>query len=205
MIEVDREYAWLADYCDGWQFGEQGMLRELARRCRCVQGVEIGAGDGEQLPVTLDFIYDLVLFEIDAEKRKKLAEKYRNATIYGAYKPERSTLVNDGSIVVVDVDGCDLGIACSVLACRQPAVMCIEHYDRHGAYMTDETGREPGNPVPDWLLGIRIQDGGQTIQQPWRVVAATLNQYGYDLAALSRVNGIYIHASYKEQVNGWTD
>ena len=70
--------------------------------------------------------------------------------------------------------------------------------------MTDKSQREPSEPVPSWLLGLRTIDN-HTIQQPWQVVASTLDGFGYELVALTRVNGIYIHASYKEQVNGWTD
>lgn len=203
-MEIVRDYEFLKHYVGGWQFGEQGVLKELARRCECKQGVEIGAGDGESLPVTLDFMYDLVLFEIDKDKQKKLAKKYLNATIYGRYTDEYSVTVDDNAVVVVDVDSEDLAIACSVLRKSQPAVICVEHYDRHGAYMTDKSQREPSEPVPSWLLGLRTIDN-HTIQQPWQVVARTLDGFGYELVALTRVNGIYIHASYKEQVNGWTD
>ena len=203
-IELVREFAFLGDYAAGWQFGEQGMLIELARRCGCEQGVEIGAGDGQELPVTLEWFDDLILFEIDEQKRHKLAAKYLDAVIYGAYTHDHACLIDDGSCVVIDVDSQDLAIAQSLLKVSRPAILCVEHYDRHGAYMTDKSHEEPSEPVPSWMIGLEMKDG-HSIQQPWRVVYSTLQQHGYCLVALTRVNGIYIHNAYKELAIGWTN
>ena len=193
MVEISAGVPWLAKYVSGWQFGEQGILEELCRRLAITQGYEIGAGDGEGLPVNLAFLPQLSLFEIDIDKRRKLMQNTPHATIYAAYEQRHASVIEPHSCVVVDVDSNDLAIAMSVLKVVKPMVMMIEHYDRKGPYMGDGSG-EPSDPVPPWLIGMQLAHGGFAIQQPWQVVASIMNQHDYTTVALSRVNGIYIHS-----------
>jgi len=192
-MEVATSMAWLVDHCYGWQFGEQGILSELCRRLCITDGFEIGAGDGEALPVTLDFLPTLTLFEIDKDKQKTLAKKFDTATIYGAYDGSQANVVTDGSCVVVDIDSDDLAVAVTVLEAAKPAVIMVEHYDRCGPWMqADGELIEPWQEVPSWLIGMHIKEGGHAIQQPWQVVQAEMMERGYVIVALSRVNGIYV-------------
>jgi hypothetical protein len=192
-MEVAMSLPWLVDHCYGWQFGEQGILSELCRRLCVTDGFEIGAGDGEALPVTLDFLPNLTLFEIDQDKQKTLAKKFDTAKIYGAYDGSQAELVTDGSCVVVDIDSDDLAVAVTVLDAARPSVIMVEHYDRCGPWM-QAAGEpiEPWEDVPSWLIGMRLEQGGYAIQQPWQVVQAELATRGYVIVALSRVNGIYV-------------
>jgi hypothetical protein len=192
-MEVAMSLPWLVDHCYGWQFGEQGILSELCRRLAITDGFEIGAGDGEALPVTLDFLPNLTLFEIDQDKQKTLAKKFDTAKIYGAYDGSQAELVTDGSCVVVDIDSDDLAVAVTVLDAAKPSVIMVEHYDRCGPWM-QAAGEpiEPWEDVPSWLIGMRLEQGGYAIQQPWQVVQAELATRGYVIVALSRVNGIYV-------------
>jgi hypothetical protein len=192
-MEVAMSLPWLVDRCYGWQFGEQGILSELCRRLCVTDGFEIGAGDGEALPVTLDFLPNLTLFEIDQDKQKTLAKKFDTAKIYGAYDGSQAELVTDGSCVVVDIDSDDLAVAVTVLDAARPSVIMVEHYDRCGPWM-QAAGEpiEPWEDVPSWLIGMRLEQGGYAIQQPWQVVQAELATRGYVIVALSRVNGIYV-------------
>jgi hypothetical protein len=192
-MEVAMSLPWLVDHCYGWQFGEQGILSELCRRLCVTDGFEIGAGDGEALPVTLDFLPNLTLFEIDQDKQKTLAKKFDTAKIYGAYDGSQAELVTDGSCVVVDIDSDDLAVAVTVLDAAKPSVIMVEHYDRCGPWMQAAGDPiEPWEDVPSWLIGMRLEQGGYAIQQPWQVVQAELATRGYVIVALSRVNGIYV-------------
>lgn len=200
-MEVAMSIPWLVDHCYGWQFGEQGILSELCRRLCVTDGFEIGAGDGDALPVTLDFLPNLTLFEIDEDKQKTLAKKFDTAKIYGGYDGSQAEVVTDDSCVVVDIDSDDLAVAGTVLDAAKPAVIMVEHYDRCGPWM-QAAGEaiEPWQEVPSWLIGMRLQQGGYAIQQPWQVVQAELASRGYVIVALSRVNGIYVRKDRLESL-----
>lgn len=200
-MELAMSIPWLVDHCYGWQFGEQGILSELCRRLCVTDGFEIGAGDGDTLPVTLDFLPNLTLFEIDEDKQKRLAKKFDSATIYGAYDGSQADVVTDGSCVVVDIDGDDLAVAMTVLDAAKPAVMMVEHYDRCGPWM-QSAGEpiEPWQEVPAWLIGMHVTEGGFAIQQPWQVVQQAMSDRGYVIVALSRVNGIYVRKDKLESL-----
>jgi hypothetical protein len=185
-MQILNRYEWLKEHASGWQFGEQGILRALCERFDITKGYEIGAGDGESLPVTLDFLDDLTLYEVDPDRQQKLKAKYPNATIYGCF--QRPTPGVDGACVVVDVDSCDLEIAESIIEEYRPKILCVEHYDTEGPRVLER----PQSQVPDWLIGVSLQ-GGFIIQQPWPVVNRSLCDVGYVMVAMTRVNGIYVY------------
>jgi hypothetical protein len=186
-MEILNQYSWLNEHATGWQFGEQGILFALCKRFGITKGYEIGAGDGDSLPVTLSFIDDLTLFEIDLDRQTKLRKKYPLATVYGEYTRPLSGM--DGACVVVDVDSCDLAIAESIVDEYRPKVLCVEHYDTEGPRALNQ---DMGEPVSGWLIGVHLP-GGFRIQQPWQVVSESLGSHGYRMVAKSRVNGIYVY------------
>jgi len=199
-VEVCESMPWLVDHCYGWQFGEQGVLIELCRRLGIDRGYEVGAGDGDELPVTLDFMRHLTLYEIEQDKRGKLRVKYPLATIHGAYEPQHATLIKAESCVIVDIDSDDLAIAEEIAETAAPYVMMVEHYDRQAPWMaTPGVMLEPDQRVPDWLVGMSLAHGFR-IQQPWQVVQESLGDFGYRIVALTRVNGINVHKSQLEKL-----
>jgi hypothetical protein len=184
-MQILETYIWLEPFVGGWQFGEQGVLRALCDRFGISRGYEVGAGDGESLPVTLGFLDDLTLYEIDETRREKLQAKYPKAKVLGAFEEPDNGMAR--SCVVVDVDSCDLAIAESITTVR-PKVLCVEHYDMEGPRVI---GAAEDRAVPDWLIGVQTQ-GGFVLQQPWQVVRSSLEAKGYRLVCLTRVNGIYV-------------
>jgi hypothetical protein len=186
MQILDR-YQWLQHHAYGWQFGETGILRALCVRFGINKGFEIGAGDGETLPVTLSFLPNLTLYEIELERQEKLRVKYPDAVIRGSYEVPDASM--GGNCVVIDVDSFDLNIAKTIIETCKPKVLCVEHYDLEGPKVN---GIETDTEVPDWLLGV-MTEHEFTIQQPWQVVQRTLAAKGYTLVALTRVNGIYVY------------
>jgi len=186
MMQILDRYEWLKEHASGWQFGEHGVLRALCDRFGITKGYEIGAGDGETLPVTLSFLDDLTLYEIEQKRQVKLKAKYPNAVVYGAYLKPNSGM--DGACVVVDVDSCDLSIAESIVDEVKPKILCVEHYDIEGPRVLDQLQTR----LPDWVIGLELA-GGFRIQQSWQAVNGSLTQYGYTLIALTRVNGIYVY------------
>jgi hypothetical protein len=179
---IDESYIWLAEHCKGWQFGEQGVLKALCERKGITRGIEIGAGDGTTLPVTLSFLPDLTLYEIESDRQDKLRKLYPKATILGEYTGED---LPDDSCVVVDVDSFDCSIAEKVTSYGKPAIMMVEHYDLEGPGVQDAM-------VPDWLIGLSLANHFR-IQQPLAVVRALMESRGYTLVAVTRVNGIYVY------------
>jgi hypothetical protein len=97
--------------------------------------------------------------------------------------------------VVIDIDSRDFEIATKILQTKyRPAIICIEHYDREGPYMSTGEG-EPSELVPDWLLGMELAIGGFAIQQPWQAMRPYFECKGYKLVALTRCNSIYVRSS----------
>jgi hypothetical protein len=179
---IEESYVWLAEHCKGWQFGEQGVLKALCERKGITSGIEIGAGDGTTLPVTLAFLPDLTLYEIQENRQEKLRKLYPKAVVKGEYKGED---LPDHGCVVVDVDSFDYDIAEKVTSYGKPAIMMVEHYDLEGPGVQDAM-------VPDWLIGLSLANHFR-IQQPFAVVRGLMESRGYKLVAVTRVNGIYVY------------
>jgi hypothetical protein len=199
---ADRaEFEWLTKHASGWQFGEQGILAAISEAIGVTDGqcVEIGAGDGESLPLTIDPFYQrgnpCVLFERDAESLGRLMIAYPKATHCGEFSPDRTSLIQNMPLVVsIDVDGIDSTIMDDVLESRTPFILMVEHFDKCHHVNTTQIQR-----VPEWLLGLAI-DGGFTIQDN----AATLNviaeRHNYTRIGTTRVNSIFVHDSLVEKV-----
>jgi len=193
-------FEWLTEKSGGGQFGEQGILVALANLInKPGQCVEVGAGDGEGLPLTIEPFYnyglDCVLFERDEDSIRQLAAKFPRAKIRGEYAFETSfNLDAHVMLCVIDVDSIDSLIMEHVLSNHQTSILMVEHFDKCYSGNTNHIAR-----VPAWLLGREI-DGGFTIQDN----AATINSIaignGYTRLGTTRVNSIFVHDSFVEKV-----
>jgi hypothetical protein len=198
MVATELRFNWLNDRADGWQFGETGILEALSERFNPDLAVEIGAGDGQSLPLTLGFLLEkgvkTMLFEADELRQNALKMTKKNAIIMGAFDVKLLQGYDlvfgaklDKSFVVVDVDGQDWPIAEEVLRCGKPQVMMIEHYDEFGP----RYGMcEPEGLPPRWCLGLIVD--GFSIQAPAREIEKRIRWYGYSLVAKSRVNSLFV-------------
>ena len=184
---------WLEHRASGWQFGEAGVLQAMAEAAghpgSCV---EIGAGDGESLPLTIDWFYqqgrEVVLFEADEASREKLRAKYPQAEIGGRY-PARQYVIGDIEVCVIDVDGIDSQIMeCIIKSDYQPCILMVEHMDAH--YLAGSAGPER---LPPWMLGREI-DGGFNLQDSAEALLAIAHGYGYYRVGTTRVNSIFARA-----------
>lgn len=124
----------LGKYSGGWQFGETGILVRLAEIYGVRSCCEIGAGDGDTLPVNCDPLIKswraCQLFEMDQQKRNKLEQLYHkySVDVLGEWTLA-DTLPME--LAVIDVDGKDLEIALQVVECFRPKVLMVEHNDLH--------------------------------------------------------------------------
>ena len=192
MVATELRFARLNDRADGWQFGETGILEALSERFNPDLAVEIGAGDGQSLPLTLGFLLEkgvkTVLFEADELRQNALKMTRKAAVIHGFFDARLlDGLELPQSFVVVDVDGQDWPIAEEVLRCGRPQVMMVEHYDEFGP----RYGRcEPEGLPPRWCLGLLVD--GFSIQAPAKEIEKRIRWYGYTLIAKSRVNSLFV-------------
>ena len=200
-LGADRpELVWLTEQSVGWQFGEQGILVALANVIKMPgQCVEIGAGDGEQLPLTIEPFYkyglECVLYEKDPESLKKLQAKYLNANMQGEFVLKTLSVIAEKPLVcVIDVDSIDSVIMDNVLLWHQPKILMVEHFDK-----CHEKNTEINQRVPEWLLGVRF-DGGFTVQDNAETLKAIAEQHNYTLLGTTRVNSIFVHDSLVEKV-----
>jgi hypothetical protein len=193
-------FEWLTEKSGGWQFGEQGILVALANLINQPgQCVEIGAGNGEGLPLTIEPFYnyglDCVLFEKNADSIKKLAAKFPKAELRGEFNLDTRVLVDANVMLcVIDVDSIDSIIMEQVLAFDTPLILMVEHFDQCHRGNTSDIER-----VPAWLLGCVI-DGGFTIQDNAETLNAIAANYNYTRLGTTRVNSIFVHDSFVEKV-----
>ena len=209
---ADRpEFEWLTEKAGGWQFGDQGILVALANTINQPgQCVEIGAGDGEGLPLTIEPFYEYglpcVLFEADLESLRKLMVKYPKATHRGQFTvferayPDQNPLVGvmdvhkQPLVCVIDVDSVDSIIMELVLSHVTPKILMVEHFDQCHERNTDINQR-----IPEWLLGVEF-DGGFTVQDNAETLKVIARSYNYTRLGTTRVNSIFVHDSLVEKV-----
>jgi hypothetical protein len=198
---ADRpEFEWLTETSGGWQFGEQGILVALANTINQPgQCVEIGAGDGERLPLTIEPFYnyglDCVLYEKDSESLTKLHEKFPKANLRAAFALNTSCHLSDNVMLcVIDVDSIDSVIMEQILTFQKPRMLMVEHFDKCHPANTENVNR-----VPKWLLGCVI-DGGFTIQDNAETLFSIACDFNYTRLGTTRVNSIFVHDSLVEKV-----
>lgn len=179
---------WMVEHLGGWQFGEQDLLFAVAGAIGLTNSVaEIGAGDGEKLPLTIERFYSAgfrcVLFEADDERQERLAKKYPIAQIEGEYREQSLPCFG---LVVIDIDGHDSQVMQQVMKRDRPAIVVCEHMDRHYPVATSAP-----SPFPVWSLGheltngFRIQDTAETLQ--WMA-----SQLGYERFGHNRCNSFFV-------------
>lgn len=148
----------LVDFSSGWQFGESGILNELAKRFGVRSCCEIGAGDGDALPVTCDPLIQrwisCQLFEIDERKQWKLREKYGlfPVDVCGEWSLKHQKPCD---LLVVDVDSNDLEITLDCLSKFKPIILMVEHRDLRINCHHQATLEAIAAALPDFeLLGL---------------------------------------------------
>jgi hypothetical protein len=202
FVADDPRFAWLSDHASGWQFGEQGILVALADAIDPTgQCVEIGAGDGEGLPLTIDPFYnrgnDCVLFEADAVSLGSLLVKYPAANHRGTFsRGETVHMDAEPLLVVIDVDGIDSIIMLDVLSRQiRPTLLMVEHFDKCHFANCDSV-----EPIPDWLLGVELS-GEFKIQDNAATIYKSASPYGYTRVGTTRVNSIFVHENHLSKVS----
>lgn len=194
-IYFDSEHLdWLGDHCGGWQFGEQGLLAAISNIINGVgRAVEIGAGDGDELPLTIEPFcasgVPCVLYEADQQRRIQLRHRYPYATIRGEYKPSEKDGLVKNELVIIDIDGTD-SHAMEAELTRNPgiAILMVEHFD-----LCSDLRPQSSERVPHWLLGQRME-GGFAIQDTANCLLTIARHYGFKRVGVSRVNSIFVRS-----------
>jgi len=201
FVADDPRFAWLGDRAGGWQFGEQGILAALADAIDPTgQCVEIGAGDGEGLPLTIDPFYnrgnDCVLFEADAVSLGRLIVKYPRADNRGEFLEGMCYNISCyPSVAVIDIDGHELEAMRILLHHCGPSVLMVEHFDKcHPADWIHS------QEIPSWLLGLELYDGFKIQNNAATVKDAALH-FDYTRVGTTRVNSIFVHNSHLSKVS----
>jgi hypothetical protein len=200
FVPDDERFAWLSNHASGWQFGEQGILFMLASCISPVgQCVEIGAGDGEELPLTIDPFYqdgaDCVLFEADPVKLGKLLMKYPRACLRGEFDWKMDGVGEEPLLVVIDIDGYDIEVMGECLTQCSPAILMVEHFDKSHPADCDEV-----EIMPSWVLGLRLE-GGFTLQANAATLRHAARNKGYIRIGTTRVNSVFVHNSHLTKVS----
>lgn len=192
MVEaakVPEGFDWISRHVHGWQCGEQGLLRAITRELE-MKGyvVEVGAGDGIDLPVTAQYLiedgWQFRLVEIEPRRVKSLMAKYPCADILDTpATPENiDQLCAGADVLVLDTDTDDATII-EVMQAR-PSIVMLEHHNLNDRRMRDKTFRAP--------KGIPIQDkGGNPIQTTFDQLDFIMAQKGYTPVARTVLNTIY--------------
>lgn len=193
QCELFAGFEWIAKFAEGWQWGEQGILAELVRRIGGVNcAVEIGAGDGEELPLTLERLvgkYPVMCYEQDDEARDKLKAKFGDdVACLPAFQDGENLKLTQPELVLIDVDGIDVLFMQIVLASCKPRLLMVEHYDKAGPYVNDmpQAQFQP----PSWLLGMRTFNGF-VIQAPSQCLDRLAAVHGMQPIYRTRCNSIY--------------
>lgn len=204
FIADGPDYRWLESRGNGWQFGEQGLIDAILERIgdgskRCM---EIGAGDGHSLPVTVSRLIDrgwaCRLFEIAEWRQEQLRKLYGDrAEVFGAWDKPGACWITDG-VVIIDVDGKDAVIMGELLTDAKPALVICEHYDKQAPTHPGDGYAKPTYP-PDWLLG-KIIDGGFAIQAPMECLQNVAGWLGYDRIGTTRVNSFFVRRDLVERL-----
>ena len=135
----DKRFEWLAEHATGWQFGESGMIAALVERIGLKPGkcMEVGAGDGISLPVTLAPLiqagWTATLYERCEASQQRLRLEYPTARIFGEY--EFCLFAGGPDVIVIDIDGDDWRVLEEVvkltIAPKASIILC-EHADTSG-------------------------------------------------------------------------
>lgn len=191
FIPQSPRFAWLLDHLDGWQFGEQGLVLAIADALK-IQGhcVEVGAGDGESLPLTIERLYlsgrKCVLYEIDDDSRTMLGHKFTKASVRGEYRCDGEY----GDLFVIDVDSNDSMMMRHVMQNVKPMVVACEHMDRE--YPVTSTAF---SPLPMWAMGLPLE-GGFKVQDTAETLHRYASEAGYERIGHNRCNSFFVRRDH---------
>lgn len=188
------QFRWMQACLGGWQFGEQRLIATIVR----ILGgdslcVEVGAGDGHELPVTIHDIYearpsDCILVEIDDARKRQLSLMYSAGRILSCI--DWSNLYREcqsPDLIVIDIDGKDSVIMRNMLnAGVRPRMLVCEHLDR--MYSISATSPDP---LPEWILGAKTETG-HTIQDTAETLHWIASKYGYERIGWNRCNSFFV-------------
>jgi hypothetical protein len=184
---------WLSNHLDGWQFGDQGLIEAIVNTLHSDGiAIEYGAGDGMELPLTIDRLYQAGmkcrLVEIDDRRRDSLREMYPNSTASKSLNWRMS--VDEGidvSVVVIDIDSHDSVVMREMLdAGVRPELLVVEHMDRHFPI-----GTTLPDVIPQWMLGMKLESG-HAIQDTAETLHAIAGRYGYERVGFNRCNSYFV-------------
>lgn len=183
---------WLTEHLDGWQFGEQGLIQRLIAELD-LSGwfVEYGAGDGQTLPLTLQYTAEalprkMFLIEIDTDRRSLLRSQFPGANIQRTLAWEQIPS-DDASCVVIDIDGSDSVVMRQMFAAGvRPTLLVVEHMDRNFPIGTSLPAS-----IPQWMLGLKL-DSGFAIQDTAETLHAIAAQNGYERIGFNRCNSFFV-------------
>jgi hypothetical protein len=205
FLVCEPEFAWLRDKREGWQFGEQGLIDAILQVISPALkvAVEIGAGDGVDLPLTTERLvhrgWRVIAYECDEEKRNKLASLFPEIEACGEYTFSKSP---ECSVLVIDIDGADSLAMGSALESSIPSLLVVEHYDQAGPYVTDGC-YSFDEPVPEWLLGMPLaipESPGFVIQSHYQHLDTIAEAHGMVPACRTRVNSFYVPSRIAEEL-----
>lgn len=183
---------WLCDHLDGWQFGDQGLIEAIVTALDSDGiAIEYGAGDGVELPLTIDRLYKAGrtcwLAEIESDRRASLKTIYPRATIERRIDWKEFFAIGwPVSVVVIDIDGQDSVVMRQMLeAGVRPELLVVEHMDRHFP-----VGTTTPDTIPPWLLGMKLASG-HAIQDTAETLHAIAAKYGYERIGFNRCNSFF--------------
>lgn len=193
LYEQFAGYEWIGEFVSGWQFGEQGCLAEIVRRLGdCRVAVEVGGGDGEKLPLTIEPLLGsltAIAYEMDKDNRCKLASKHgKELHVRGMFTGGECLANTQPDVLLIDVDGIDALYMESSLQHVHPQVIVVEHYDKCGPVVNDMPGASEA--VPQWLLGMPVFNGF-VIQAPSQHLDRIASRHGYQPIFRTRLNSFY--------------
>jgi hypothetical protein len=200
FVPDDERFEWLTKHASGWQFGEQGILLALVDAINPNgQCIEIGAGDGEGLPLTIDRFYkrgnDCVLFEADMASLGKLMLRYPKADLRGEFAGDLISVQQRPALIVIDIDSYELASMQECLSQCYQGILMVEHFDKAHKIDCNQV-----HDVPDWLLGVQL-DGNFKIQDNAATISYHADVFGYHRVGTTRVNSIFVHDSHLSKVS----
>jgi hypothetical protein len=88
---------------------------------------------------------------------------------------------------VIDIDGSDSVVMREMLqAGVRPALLVVEHFDRHYPIATSFP-----DPIPQWMLGIKLESG-HAIQDTAETLHAIAGKFGYERIGFNRCNSFFV-------------
>jgi hypothetical protein len=68
----------------------------------------------------------------------------------------------------------------------RPALLVVEHFDRHYPIATSFP-----DPIPQWMLGIKLESG-HAIQDTAETLHAIAGKFGYERIGFNRCNSFFV-------------